>query len=220
MCAELVRQRGLIGTSCDGSDPVAQLVRILHTEMTQSTDALDRDQRVGFGLQLLQCVVGGDAGAQQRGGIDRLQGVGNADKPAGAGVDRLGVSTIRVRAGSRLICAVDEIPVAAPDTHAAVTAQKANANAVTDAPSGYLLSEGIDDADDLMPRYHRLTGIGTQALDREHIAVADTATVHTKPHMTRLRVEQLTLHQFELPPPGDLKGAIGRHAKPPSVCST
>jgi hypothetical protein len=38
--------------------------------------------------------------------------------------------------------------------------------------------------------------------------------------MTGLRVEQLTLHQFELPLPGDFKGAIGRHAKPPSVGST
>jgi hypothetical protein len=101
-----------------------------------------------------------------------------------------------------------------------VTAQEANANAVTDAPSGYLVSEGVDDADDLMPRYHRLAGVGTQALDGEHIAVADTATLHTKPHMTRLRVQQLTLRQFELPLPCDLKRAIGRHAKPPSVGST
>jgi hypothetical protein len=42
-----------------------------------------------------------------------------------------------------------------------VTAQEANANAVTDAPSGYLVSEAVDDADDLMPRYHRLAGVGT-----------------------------------------------------------
>jgi hypothetical protein len=96
-----------------------------------------------------------------------------------------------------------------------MAAQKTKANAVTDAPSGYAFSERVDDADDLMPGYHRPARVGAQALSGEHIAVAHAATVHPKPHMTRPRPEQLALHQFKLPLPGDLKSAIRRHAKPP-----
>jgi hypothetical protein len=99
-----------------------------------------------------------------------------------------------------------------------VTAQKTNADAVADAPSAYLLSDGVDDADDLMPGYHRLARVRAHALNGEHIAVAHAATLNAKPHMTGLRLEQLTLHQLKLPPPGYLKCAIRRHAKPPLLC--
>src|SRR5262249_29477375 len=175
--------------------------------MTQATDALDRHQRVGFRVQFLQCVVGGDAGAQQRRGIHRRQGVGDTDQPGRAGIDHLGVSAVHGRARPRLVLAVDEVPATAPDTDAAVAAQKTKADAVTDAPSAYLFSEGVDDADDLMPGYHRLARVGAQALNGEDIAVAHAATLYAKPHMTGLRPEQLALYQFKLPLPSDLKSA-------------
>jgi hypothetical protein len=70
-----------------------------------------------------------------------------------------------------------------------------------------------------MPGYHRLGRVGAQALDGERITVAHTATLHAEPHMTRLRREQLTLHQVKLPLPCDLKSAIRRHAKPPFTVS-
>jgi hypothetical protein len=98
-----------------------------------------------------------------------------------------------------------------------LTAQKTNANAVTDTPSAYLLSDGVDHADDLMPGDHRLARVGAQALNGEHIAVSHTATLHAKPHMTGLRPEQLTLNQLKLPLTGYLKSPIRRHAKPPLV---
>jgi hypothetical protein len=141
--------------------------------------------------------------------------VGYADKPGGAGIDHLGVSAVGVGARPRLVFAVDEVAATAPDTYAAVTAQKPNADAVADAPSAYLLTDGVDDADDLMPGYHGLARFGAQALYREHIAVAHSATLHAKPNMIRLRPDHLTLHQLKLPLPGYLKSAIRRHAKPP-----
>src|SRR5262249_9133587 len=155
--------------------------------------------------------VGGDAGAQQRRGINRRQGVGNTDKPGRAGIDHLGVPAVRGGAGPRLVFAVDEVPAAAPDADVAVAAQKTEANAVTDAPSGYLVSEGVDDADDLMSGYHRLAWVGAQALNGEDIAMAHAATLHAKPHMTGQRPEQLALHQFKLSLPCDLKRTIRRH---------
>jgi hypothetical protein len=98
-----------------------------------------------------------------------------------------------------------------------VTAQKTDADAVADTPSAHLLSDGVDDADDLMPGYHRLARVRAHALDGEHVAVAYAATLNAKPHMTGLRPEQLALHRRKLPPPGDLESAIRRHAKPPLV---
>jgi hypothetical protein len=70
-----------------------------------------------------------------------------------------------------------------------VTAQKTNADAVTDAPSRNVLSDGVDDPDDLMPGYHRLGGVGAHALNGEHVAVAYTAAAHAKPYVARLRFE-------------------------------
>jgi hypothetical protein len=80
-----------------------------------------------------------------------------------------------------------------------------------------LFSEGVDDGDDLMPGYHRLARVGAQALDGEDIAVAHAATLHAKPHMTRLRPLQVAFDQFKVSLPSDLKSAIRRHAKPPLV---
>jgi hypothetical protein len=70
-----------------------------------------------------------------------------------------------------------------------VTAQKTHADTVADAPSAYLLADGVDDADHLMPGYHRLARVRAHALDGEHVAVAHTATLDAKPHMMGLRLE-------------------------------
>jgi hypothetical protein len=116
-----------------------------------------------------------------------------------------------------LVFAVDEVPVTAPGTDAAVAAQITNADAVTDFPPGNALADGVDDADGLVPGYHWLTRVGAHALDGEHVAVAHTAGVHPKPYLTRLWLEQLALYQLELPLSRDLVSAICRHVEPPLI---
>jgi len=116
-----------------------------------------------------------------------------------------------------LVFAVDEVPVTAPDTDAAVTAQVTYADAVTGFPPANPLADCVDDADDLVPGYHGLIRVGAQALDGEHVGVAHTAADHAKPYVTRLWLEQLALYQLELPLSSDLVSAICRHVKPSLV---
>jgi hypothetical protein len=98
-----------------------------------------------------------------------------------------------------------------------VTAQITDTNAVTELPFGNALTDGVDDADDLVSGHHRLTRVGAHALYREHVAVAHAAAVHPEPYVTRPWLERLALDQFELPLSSDLVSAKCRHVKPPSV---
>jgi hypothetical protein len=79
-----------------------------------------------------------------------------------------------------------------------MAAQETQADAVADLPRCDALPDGIDDADNLVARYHRLAGIGTHALDAEHVAVADPAALNPKPDVTGTGRHQLAVHQLEL----------------------
>jgi hypothetical protein len=130
------------------------------------------------------------------------------------GICHLGVSPIDGGAVLGLVFAVDEVSAAAPVTLAAVPAEEANANAIARAPPDDTLADGIDDADNFMSGYQWLTRVWSQPVDGDEVAMTDAATVHPESDVAGARLVQFTLHQFKLPVPGDLIGAIFRHAKP------
>ena len=69
--AELLGKRSFVFAARDGHGAIAAFGRVLHAEMAQAADAEDGDGVAGARAAVAQAVEGGDAGAQQRAGIDR-----------------------------------------------------------------------------------------------------------------------------------------------------
>ena len=124
--------------------------------MAQPTDALDGDERAGAGIDLPERAVGRQAGAQQRSRPERAEPVGDPDQPAGAGEGVLRVPTVDSGAGPRLVGAVDEVAPAAEIALVVLSAQVSDADAITGLPGGHAVTDGVDDADDLVTGDDRL----------------------------------------------------------------
>jgi hypothetical protein len=63
-------------TAVPGPDLIAELVRELNAEVTQAADPLDGNKVAGQRTTVPQRVIGGDAGAEQRGGFDVREALG------------------------------------------------------------------------------------------------------------------------------------------------
>jgi len=124
----------------------APLVGVLHAEVSQAADSLHADQRVGSDVETPQRVECGDAGAQERGRFQRFQLIGDADQNRWRG-------RRRPRRTRRLpwcpFCgwffAVHEVTATTPITRSVVSAEVAQADAISDLPSADPVPDGVDD---------------------------------------------------------------------------
>ena len=181
------------GAPGDGRDPVAELGGVLQAEVAQPADALDGDERAGAGVDLQQRAVGGQAGAQQRGRLERAEPVGDADQPAGPGEGVLRVPAVDRGARPRLVGAVDEVAPAAEVALVVLAAQVADADPLADVPGGHAGADGVDDADDLVAGDDRLGRVGAQPLDGDDVGVADAAALDPEPHLPRRWLTELAV---------------------------
>mmetsp|Transcript_79432 Transcript_79432/g.174210 ORF Transcript_79432/g.174210 Transcript_79432/m.174210 type:complete len:207 (-) Transcript_79432:31-651(-) len=117
-----------------------------------AASAQDRDPLAGLGLRLLQCLVGGHAGAQDGGRLGEAQGLGDL-----ADVGRQGHSVLcEAPVGSEsclVLLAANGLP--AGQAVVAITAgvvQPGMADAITDGQGGDSLSELHDDSSTLVTR--------------------------------------------------------------------
>lgn len=179
--------------------------------MSQTADALHGDQRAGSGRPLLEGDEGGQSGAQQRSGVDRRYAVGNPHQPAGPGVDHLRVSAVDGGSGLLLVDAVHEVTAAARLALPALAVQEADADAVTGLPGGDAGPDGVNDADDLMPRNEGARGVAAQAFHGQHVGVADAAGLHAQAHLAGCGIKQLALDQLEVVGAGGLEGPVCGH---------
>jgi hypothetical protein len=92
-----------------------------------------------------------------------------------------------------------------------VSAEVAQADAISDLPGGDPVPDGVDDTDDLVAGHDRLAGVGTHTLNTEYVAVANTAALNFDPDMTGAGRDQLAVHQLKLSLPSHLERAVSRH---------
>ena len=110
--------------------------------------------------------------------------IGDADQTRGAVVDDLGVPAVYRRARLWLVLAVHEVTATTPITRSVVSAEVAEADAISDVPGADPVPDGVDDTDDLVAGHNRLAWVGTHALNTEYVAVANTAALNFDPDMT------------------------------------
>ena len=67
--AELFGERSFVCAAGDGDGAIAAFGGVLDGEVAEAADAEDGDSVAGAGSAVAQAVVGGDAGAEERGGV-------------------------------------------------------------------------------------------------------------------------------------------------------
>jgi hypothetical protein len=111
----------------------------------------------------------------------------------------------------RLVLAVHEVTATTPITRTVVSAQEAQADAISDLPAGDSVPDRVNDADDLVAGHNRHTGVGTHALHTKHVAVAHTAALNLEPDMTGTGRDKFAVHQLKLSLTSHLESTVSSH---------
>ncbi|ODA70516.1 hypothetical protein APS67_005250 [Streptomyces sp. AVP053U2] len=157
--AQLPGEFELVVGDVDGGDGGAGDLRVLHRQVAQSADAGDGDELGGPDTGDLQGLVGGDARAGQRGGVDGADALGHGLGEIGPGQHLLGVPTVTAVAGVDLTLA-QRLPagqaVLAPSARAA---EPRHGDPLTDGEVGDALAELLDEADAFVAGYEGRGGL-------------------------------------------------------------
>src|SRR6266404_7243088 len=143
--------------------------------MSQAADALDGDEISAAEAGVSQGVVGGDAGAEERGGFGGAEVVGDGGDAASFGDHNLGVAAVDGDTGDYGVEAIDDVASAAGLAGAVFAAEEADAYALTNFPFADAGAEGFDAADYVVGGDARELQAGVGAGYRGGVGVADAA---------------------------------------------
>ena len=147
----------------------------LDAEMSEAADALDGDEIAAAEAGVAEGVVGGDAGAEERGGFGGAEVVGNGGDAASFGDHNFGVAAVDGDAGDYGIEAIDDVAATAGFAGTVFTAEEADAYALTHFPFRDAGAEGFDAADDFVARNARELQTRVGASYGGGVGVADAA---------------------------------------------
>jgi hypothetical protein len=197
MGAELPRQLFLVAATCDSDCAKSHLRGKLHAEMAEAADAENGDEITWPRPAFAQCVVGGDAGAQQRRRLRGRDVIRDQHQRVGRRDHRLGVTAIVIDAGNPQVTAIHEIPAAAWLAPATMAAEPADTDTRPHRPADDAVADRVDHPSDFVPRHDRVGHGGKQPFLGDRIAVADAARLHFDAHFPRPCLRQLPLDQLE-----------------------
>ncbi len=156
MRAQFPGQRPLVLSAGDGHGAIAALGRILHCQVTEAADAENRHSVAGPRTAVAQRVEGGDAGAEQRGGIHVAQIVWDEREGIGRGYNVIRIAAVEADAGDLLVFAEDEIAAAAGRAIVAVAAVPTQSHALPYFEERHIRAHFVDHARHLMARNARV----------------------------------------------------------------
>src|SRR6516162_6644802 len=194
--AELLRKFRRVPATGNRRDLETHMPGILHAEMTQAADTDHSDKITGLCRCVLQSAERREPRAQQRGRIDRRQGVWDRHKAAGLCDHHFGIAAVIMNAGIFLVPAVHEIAAATELAIAARAAEKPDPNALTDGPAMNTGTKRIDPPDDLMAWDARPFD-RKQSFHCAGIRVADPTRLDADPHLTGSRSLQCLFRQLQ-----------------------
>jgi hypothetical protein len=124
--------------------------------MAEASDALDGDEIAGARAGVAQCVVDGDACAEQQSGFVGRETIGHESDGLGGSNHVPLIAAVEVNGSDLLELAVDEIAAAAGIALEAVSAVPSDGNPLAGFPQGHVGSEGVDGAGDFVARDARI----------------------------------------------------------------
>src|SRR5438105_5672574 len=202
----------LVGAARDGDGAEAHVGGELEREVAEAADSLHGHRVSRPGAAVAKRVVGGDAGAEERGRLERGELVRNARHRFGGRHHVLGVPAVVADSGDLRLLAIDEEPLPAGRASEAVAAVPTDAHALAGLPSGHPGPDGVDASGDLVPGHARQLEPGEGASLDHRVAVTDATCLDLDADLSRSRLGDLPVHQLErCPGLRNLDGLHGRH---------
>src|SRR5882762_7083576 len=165
--------------------------------MSEAADALDGDEISAAQAGVAEGVVGGDAGAEERGGFRGAEVVGDGGDAAGFGDHNFGVAAVDSDAGDYGVEAIDDVAAAAGLAGAIFAAEEADAYALTNFPFGDAGAEGFDAADYFVAGDTRKLQAGIGAGYCGGVGVADAAGFYADANLAGGGLGDGALYYFE-----------------------
>ncbi len=129
--SEFLCEGCVFGAASDGCDLVAELGGELDSEVAEAADALDCDEVGGERAAVAEGVEGGDSGAEEWGGFDVFEGLGDGCEGFDGGDHVLRVAAVVADAGDFEVTAVAEVSAATGEACAVLAAVPADSYALT-----------------------------------------------------------------------------------------
>ena len=185
--------------------------------MAQTADALHGHGVARPGPARAERVVGRDAGAEERTGVDGRELLRDARRRLVGHDHVFGVPAVVADPGDLRALAVDEEALATRGAHEAVTAVPADPDAVARFPLRHLRADRVDPPRNLVARDARKFEAREPAGPHEPVAVADAASLDLDPDLGGADLRHLALHRLERPAClRCLNGSHLRHDSPPT----
>ena len=178
--------------------------RELDAEVPEATDALHGDQVATAQAGVAQAVVGRDARAEERGGFDGAEPIGNGSDATRFGEHHLRISSIHGDSRIHGVLAIHHVSAPARLAHTVFAAEEADTDPVTDLPPGHAVAQGVDASDDFMPGNARQLQTRVDAGNNGGIGVTDPAGFHANPDLTHSWLRDCPFHHSKRAGCGDL----------------
>src|SRR5205823_19333 len=147
-----------------------------------------------------QRVKCGYARAEQRRGFGSVQAFGYRDKRFDRRQHVLLISSVITDTGNLLIPAIPKVSSPALETRAVMTTVPADTDTLSLFPLGNTGAQLVDETDDFVSRNSRKLYSGPQALFRQRVAVANTASLYLNAHLSCAGHRGLAFYNFEVRP--------------------
>src|SRR6516225_258048 len=166
--------------------------------MAKATDAKHSHKITRFRRRVSQCVERRKPRAQQRRRIGRREVIRDRHEPARLCDHHLGISAIRMNARKFLVTTVHEIAISTEFAITARASEEADTHALTNRPALDTGAQGIDPPDHFMP-WHARPANRKEAFHRARIRMAYSAGFDTDSNLSRSRLGNRFLNDFQLP---------------------
>jgi len=162
--------------------------------MPKAPNALHSDQVSGPQAGVAKGVIGCNSRAKERGGFCGTELVRNGSHPACFGDHHFRIPSIHVYPRRHRALTIHHVPASARFAHAVFAGDQADTNSLTDFPLKYSRAQSFDATDHLMPRNARQSQTWIGAHDGGRVGVANAASFHPNPSLTRTRLRDPALH--------------------------
>ena len=168
--------------------------------MAETADSMDRHQIARLRAAVPKGVVGGNAGAEERRRLNRVQRLGHMRQRRGEREHVGGVAAVAGYAGGGVnVFAGEDIAPPAMATVAACTAEPSHPGPRTHVPAFDVWTEGVDDANHFMAGNPRVAEPWHEAFDDRGVTMANPTGLYAEADLMTARLRQVALLHAEAP---------------------
>jgi len=149
---QLFRKLFLVASAPNRDCAESHVTRKLDAKMSKAADTLHSDQVATAQAGIAESVVGSDPRAEERGGFSGTQLVRNGSDATGFGDHHFRISSVGGHSRYHRVLTVYRVSASARFADSIFASDQADANSLTDSPSGHAWAQRFNAANHFMPR--------------------------------------------------------------------